>query len=245
MGLTTIRRLGMAMAGLLASSSLALAQQQVVQFYSGTGFYVSRSGDIVTNAHVLPNCSEIYVREAGGKPFSAELVNRNEELDLAIIRSSYKPSRVGALRHQDTVVQPGENVTVIGYPQEFSHSGTLHIEHSQVKSLHGPQGEPRWMQFNDSARQGNSGGPLLDNAGNVVGVVTGKATIYRRNELSAKDEEIDKSDIAITLPVLKSYLQQNGIYFQTKDSLLRISDYLVERQGQGFIVQVLCRLPST
>lgn len=217
------------------------AAQQVLHFSTGTGFYVSRNGHLITNAHVLQQCSNIYVRESGKKPIAATLVAKDEQLDLAIIQATQVPERVGSLRHQDTSVQPGEQVTVIGYPQEHSRSGTLLAIHSKVKALNGPMGEDRWLQFEDAAQQGNSGGPLLDSAGNVVGVVTGKATVYRHNDLSAKDEEVGRSDVAINLPILKAYLQKNGVYFQTRDSLMKISDYLVEREGEQFVVQVMCQ----
>ncbi len=226
-------------ASLLAS--IPALSQQVLHFSTGTGFFVSRNGHIVTNAHVLQQCSNVYIRESGQKPVAARIIHQDDALDLAIVQSSVKPSRVGSLRHQDTSVQPGEKVTVIGYPQEHSKSGTLYAIHSTVKALKGPMGEDRWLQFDDSAQQGNSGGPLLDSAGNVVGVITGKATVYRRNELAAREEEVSHSDVAINLPILKSYLQQHGVYFQTRDSLLKISDYLVQREGQQFVVQVMCQ----
>lgn len=230
---------------LLLSSALLLSTeasaQQILHFSTGTGFYVSRNGHLVTNAHVLQQCSRVFVRESGKKPIAARIISKDDKLDLAIIQATQKPGRISALRHQDTSVQPGEQVTVIGYPKEHSQSGTLYAIHSRVRALTGPMGEDRWLQFEDAAQQGNSGGPLLDASGNVVGVVTGKATVFRRNQLAARDEQVSQSDVAINLPILKRYLQQNGVYFQTRDSLMKISDYLIEREGHQFVVQVMCQ----
>ncbi len=228
--------------GGLVSSGLCLlcAPALAGTYYSGTGFVVSRQGHVVTNAHVLEKCLSTQVRTTDGAFHPARIAAHNPDLDLAILSTPLEISRPARLRHRYTGVQVQEKVMVMGYPQEAAREGKYRVAYSSVRALTGITGESQWLQFEDSVRMGNSGGPLLDYAGNVVGVVTGKATLVKHNAVAARDEVVDSADIAINLDTLRSFLNAHRISYESRDSLMKLSSQNIEASGRDYIVNVLC-----
>ncbi len=216
------------------------APARVTHFSTGTGFFVSRNGHVVTNAHVVPGCLEIQLRTPSGL-IPASLVAAETDKDLALLRTNSRPGFVGKLRWMPELMRPGDRVQMMGYPEEYGERGEAHVSEATIKSLYGPQEESQWLTFTDSARQGNSGGPLLDQAGNVVGVVTAKATLYYSNPNRAGGKSIEKSDVAITVPTLKEFLDRHRVYYTEADSQYLQSDNRIRTVAGRFTVQVLCR----
>lgn len=226
----------------LACAALAYpAEPEAARYFSGTGFVVTRQGEAVTNAHVLENCSATQIRTTRGTVHDATIIARDDALDLALLSTPLRPERPARLRHTQTDVRVKERIMLMGYPQEAAMQGKYAVAFSHVRALSGLQGETDWLQFEDSVRMGNSGGPLLDDAGNVVGVVTGKATLIQRNLLAARDEVVGQSDFAINAATLRRFLDRHRIRYESRDSLMKLSPDQVERIGQEFIVNVLCR----
>lgn len=226
----------------LISSALCLISAPALAgtYYSGTGFVVSRQGHVVTNAHVLEGCLSTQVRTTDGVFHPAKIAAHDPKLDLAILSTPVEISRPARLRHRYTGVQVQEKVMVMGYPQEAAREGKYRVAYSSVRALSGITGESQWLQFEDSVRMGNSGGPLLDYAGNVVGVVTGKATLMKHNAVAARDEVVDSADIAINLDTLRGFLNSHRVSYESRDSLMKLSAQNIESSGRDFIVNVLC-----
>lgn len=226
--------------GFLMAGMQAEAQQRVTHYTSGTGFFVSRNGHVVTNAHVVPGCIDIQLRTPDGM-VPATVVATEEDKDLAILRTNIRPGFVGKLRWMPEQMQPGDRVQMLGYPEEYGQRGEAHISEATIKSLYGPQEESQWLSFTDSARHGNSGGPLLDQAGNVVGVVTAKATLYRSNPYQAGGQSVETTDVAITVPTLKDFLDRHRVFYMEADSQYLQSDNRIRTVAGRFTVQVLCQ----
>lgn len=224
---------------MLASSPL-----YATSYYTGTGFFISRQGQVVTNAHVVEHCVSTQVRTTSGSFYPADILARDEALDLALLATPLSPDRPARLRNEYTGVEVSEQVMVMGYPQEAAQDGQYRMAYSNVRGLQGMKGESNWLQFDDSVKMGNSGGPLLDYAANVVGVVTGKATVTRHNALAARDEVVEQSDFAINLATLRGFLDKNRIHYESRDSLMKLSPTQVESSGRAFVVNVLCQQPE-
>ncbi len=227
----------------ILSSFVLLAQQSYAsrQVTSGTGFFVSNRGHIVTNEHVVKGCGKVLVRGAV-EPQEASVISYDEENDLALLKTSNtSPRRIATLRLNDSRVHVGDNVVIVGYPLNRGVTGEYEIRHAKVTGLDGPMNENKWIQFSDSIAQGNSGGPLLDSSGNVVGVVVGKATLMRSNRVSGKQEVVQKSDLAISLDVLQNFLNMNNIQYKTSASPHVLSTSRIEYKAQDFIVNVHCQ----
>lgn len=206
---------------------------------SGTGFFISNRGHIITNEHVVRGCSEVMIRGSVDKT-TAQVVNVDTYNDLALLQTEQRPPRIAVMRDSRDAMRVGDPVMLIGYPQDRGVSGLYRVNEATIINLQGPLDEPRWIQFSDSAQQGNSGGPLLDSSGNVIGVIVGKARMVGYNEDSGEEVTLRKSDIAISLPVLKNFLHENNVYYRSRDSQAYFDTNRVENQARNYVVNIHC-----
>ncbi len=206
---------------------------------SGTGFFISKAGHIITNEHVVRGCKSVKIRGAVA-PTHAEVIKTDNEIDLALLRTKTIPPRIAPIRSARDEIRIGEKLLVIGYPKKHGQTGISKLTHSKVKGLKGPLGGDQWVQFEDSARQGNSGGPLLDSSGNVIGVVMGKAEIIRTNLANGRQENIGKSDLAISLPYLWDFIEGEQVHTVTLNSALQHGNGYLERMASEYIVNIHC-----
>ncbi|WP_395698561.1 trypsin-like peptidase domain-containing protein [Methylocella sp.] len=173
---------------------------------SGSGFFVNADGYVLTNAHVVEDCGRLRVfrqKEAGQ---DAAVVARDERNDLAALRTSLKPERFAALRGK---IRLGEGVAVFGFPLSTLLASSGNFTLGNVTALAGVVDDSRYLQISAPVQPGNSGGPLLDQAGNVVGVVSSK--------LDALKVAVSIGDLpqnvafAIKATVAQSFLQSAGV----------------------------------
>jgi len=139
----------------------------------GSGFVYDREGDIVTNQHVVDGARSISVRLWNGSTYPAELVGTDRSTDLAVVRVNAPASALEPLRLGDSSeVDVGDSVVAMGSP--FGLEGT--VTSGIVSALHRQMTAPNDFTITDSIQtdaainHGNSGGPLLDNRGRVIGV---------------------------------------------------------------------------
>jgi serine protease Do len=133
---------------------------------SGSGVLWSGDGLIVTNAHVAPG-SQAKVTLWDGREFDAEVATRNRQLDLAALRISAADLEFAAVRNS-AQVRPGEFALAVGNPLGFLGALTTGVIHG-VGPLRG-LGARQWVQSDVRLAPGNSGGPLTDVEGRVVGI---------------------------------------------------------------------------
>ncbi len=141
----------------------------------GSGFIVAPDGTILTNAHVVADASEVTVRLTDRREFTAKVIGVDQRTDVAVIKIDGKnlPTvRVG----DPTKLRPGEWVVAIGSPFGFENSVTAGIVSATSRSLPDGQYTP-FIQTDAAVNPGNSGGPLFNMAGEVVGI---NSQIYSR-----------------------------------------------------------------
>lgn len=214
-------------------------ERKVVHFSSGTGFFVTKSGHIVTNEHVVRGCEQIMVKSPAVE-MSARLLEVDKEYDLALLKSDSFAPAVSTLRISDKRIRKGDELMVMGYPLTSAQTGQYKIAKATVIDVRGPEGEPHWLQFSDAAQKGNSGGPLLDEAGHVIGVVTGKSELRAFDKKAGKEVTLSQSDVAVSLPVLQRFLEKHRIYYQRSPTGVRLTDSYIESRSRDFIVNVQC-----
>jgi len=169
---------------------------------TGTAFVVSEQGHLITNAHVVAGCEGLKV---DGRAVS--LIAADENFDLALIKDTPQGSDSVA-RFSTRPAALNADITVAGYPLTGILSG-LNITRGSVSSLKGPAGDPIRMQISAPVQPGNSGGPAVDAAGHVVGVVVSKLDAKLVAEVIGDIPQ--NVNFAVRGEMAKLFLFQNGV----------------------------------
>lgn len=164
-----------AVVGILALPPTGAAGTEYVSANAGTGFLISENGYLLTNAHVVNGAAKITVTRSNGQTFEARLVAQetgSSDLALLKIEASGLPTvRIG----NSDRVQVGDPVSTIGNPLgELSFSLTTGYVSAGPRQVNTGSVTLTMLQTNAAINKGNSGGPLFDEAGQVIGVVTAK-----------------------------------------------------------------------
>jgi serine protease Do len=144
----------------------------------GSGFLITPDGYIMTNAHVVESASEVTVRTTDRREFVAKVVGVDRRTDVAVIKIDAKDMPTVQLG-DPSKLRPGEWVVAIGSPFGFENSVTSGIVSATSRSINeGPESNlTPFIQTDAAVNPGNSGGPLFNMAGEVVGI---NSQIYSR-----------------------------------------------------------------
>jgi serine protease Do len=135
---------------------------------TGSGFIVSPDGYILTNAHVVSSAETVTVRLTDRREFQAKVVGQDERTDVAVIKidaQSLPVVKIGDPR----LLKPGQWVVAIGSPFNFDNTATAGIVSATARSLPSDNYVP-FIQTDVAVNPGNSGGPLFNTRGEVVGI---------------------------------------------------------------------------
>ena len=148
--------------------------QEAVAASSGSGFILSEDGYIITNAHVVDGATTIEVALFNGDCFPAELVAADSSYDIAVLKIEGKGMPAVSVGDSDTL-KVGEEVVAIGNPLgELTFTMTNGILSALDREINIDGNPQSMLQTNAAINSGNSGGPLFDMDGNVIGVTSAK-----------------------------------------------------------------------
>ena len=137
----------------------------------GSGFIVTKDGQILTNNHVVEGADKITVTLADGKTYKARVLGKDPTFDLAVIKIEPKGNLPTLDLGDSDAVEVGEWVVAIGNPYGFEHSVTAGVISAKNRSIHAEDVNFDGLLQTDAAiNPGNSGGPLLNMDGRVVGI---------------------------------------------------------------------------
>jgi S1-C subfamily serine protease len=203
------------------------------QSYSGSGFYVSQQGYIVTNEHVVKNCEKI---EIGPEKLIASLVKKDSLHDLALLKVYTSNINVAKFRSEPLIL--GEEIVTAGFPYKDILSSGIKITTGIVSSLAGIRNDTKVMQITAPIQPGNSGGPLIDIYGNIVGVIVSK---LNSDFMIRIYKDIPQNvNFAIKGRYVKKFLDDNSIRYSQVSSNQKQDVTTISQSAQGYTVEVNC-----
>jgi S1-C subfamily serine protease len=200
---------------------------------SGSGFFISPDGYIVTNSHVVHGGKELKVFLADGRKLSADLIGDDPDTDLAAIRVSAETELAYLKLADSAAARPGQIAIAIGSPMGFQQTVTAGIVSGLGRSLRGASGRliDNIIQTDAALNPGNSGGPLVNTRGEVIGVNTAiirpaqgicfaiaSNTVRWVVGLLIKDSRIRRSFIGVagqTVPLIRKVARYHHIAQET------------------------------
>ena len=142
----------------------------VIVTRGGSGFLIDTKGYIVTNAHVIKGSSFVNVNNNKGNEFTADIIYRDEARDIAILKindEDYKPLKNLPYAISKNEIDLGEEVFTLGYPRN-----DITYNKGDLSAKTGYNGDSTTFQIQMSANPGNSGGPVFNKNGEVIGVLS-------------------------------------------------------------------------
>jgi serine protease Do len=177
---------------------------------TGTGFFVTPEGDFVTNAHVIEKCEKVLVKTDDGSVVDARRTAMDTANDLALLKISKSPTKPANLRFG---IRLGESIAAFGFPHSDILSTSGNFTLGNITATNGIGDDSRYLQISAPVQSGNSGGPLLDQNGNLVGVVSSKLNALK---VAVQDGDLPQNvNFAIKAAILATFLDSNRITFQT------------------------------
>lgn len=227
-----------------------------VRFSSGSGFFVSKSGHVVTNAHVVNGCSRITVGDNANAQTRVALISTDRRNDLALLKlgslemaSAETKSLIkklgikivplvdhGLLRSKD--VELGESVLVAGFPYGELYSNTIKVTGGMVSAVRGIGDDSAQFQMDAAAQSGNSGGPIYDNSGNIVGVVVAQLNKFKVAKATGSLPE--NVNFGIKASTVKQFLTTNGLPSKWSKRSKKMSTKALAKIAQKQTLMVIC-----
>lgn len=219
------------------SSEQGSSQQASSSEFTGTGFFVAPAY-LLTNNHVIKGCggNPIEVSYPDRKPESAFIAGQDETNDLALLRTELPTLGVASFHFRPRV---GERVATYGFPLSGLLSSSGNFTMGNVTSLAGLNDDTRILQTSAPIQPGNSGGPLLDMSGSVIGVVESELNALAMIKVTSAIPQ--NVNFAIQTPIVVNFLTVKGIpatFAEKERKALDPAD--VADLAKVFTVQVAC-----
>jgi S1-C subfamily serine protease len=205
---------------------------------TGTGFFINRSGELVSNYHVVKQCQHLAANLSNGMRVDVSIVAVSEQNDLALLRTNEPVGSVATFRLPNRPVQLGEEIIAFGYPLHGLLSTQGNLTAGNVTATTGLKDDIRFVQISAPVQPGNSGGPLVDRSGLVVGVVTGKANAIAIANVTGDIPQ--NINFAISASIVVAFLNAYGISFSSSNSELASGAIEIAKLARSFSALILC-----
>lgn len=202
----------------------------------GTGFFVSQAGDILTNHHVIQDCAGITVSAPTGEVAIADVAAKDEINDLALLKTGAQTIDIAAFNRL-VDWQSGAYVTIAGYPVQGLSTLVPVFTTGQITG-HSHAGQSGRVTIRAAVRRGNSGGPVLDDHGLVVGVIFARLDTVK---IFAETRQV-APDVAIAVDQRTAidFLNKNGVTPQVSDVIIKDKPRDLLADTRRFMTRVQC-----
>jgi S1-C subfamily serine protease len=223
---------------------------------TGSGFFVSKLGHIVTNEHVVRQCGSVTVGDNANKQVKASVLETDKRNDLALLRISSTQmasaetkslisklglklvplASEGLFKSDD--VELGEDVLVAGYPYGELFSNSIKVTKGIVSSNKGMGDDRGQFQMDAAVQPGNSGGPIYDENGNIVGVVV--AQLNKLKVAKAIGSMPENVNFGIKASTVRQFLTSAGLPTKWSNRTERKSTKELAQIAKNQTVMVVC-----
>ena len=204
----------------------------------GTGFVVSAAGHIVTNNHVIDGCSELKGNLTGEAAMVLRVVSSDANNDLALLQAPSTATFKELARIRDRSIRSGDSVVAIGFPFHGLLTSDFTVTTGIVSSLSGMRNDSRFLQISAPVQPGNSGGPLFDTTGQIVGVVTAKIPALR---IAAATGSIPENiNFAIKTGALRDFLDNSVVPYQTAEPKGELKTTDIAGNARAYTMLISC-----
>jgi S1-C subfamily serine protease len=201
----------------------------------GSGFFVSKAGHIITNEHVIDGCTAFeIVADNSNKPVT--FLSKDANNDIALLKA--ETSQSVAFFREGRGIRQGDDVAAFGYPLSGLLSDSAKVTNGIVSSLSGMANDMRYVQITAPVQPGNSGGPLLDKSGNVVGLVTSKLDAMKVQKITGDIPQ--NINFAIKASILRSFLETNEVGYEIRTSDHQKEISAIANEAKDFTVKIQC-----
>jgi S1-C subfamily serine protease len=178
----------------------------LIEVSSGTGFFINDQGYFVSNNHVVEICSEVKTKKEG-QTYIANIIAVDQRNDLALGKVNFSDNDYISI--SDVGARLGEEIIVAGFPFQKQLSESIKITKGIISSLSGPGNDYSVFQMDAAVQPGNSGGPIINNQGKLIGVTVAKANSEAfYEETGSLPENIN---FGIKVEMLEPFLKGNNI----------------------------------
>jgi len=197
---------------------------------SGTGFYVSSQGHIITNHHVIDGCRDMKAHSKG-RVLATLQIAADKQNDLALLKIAEAPSHVFALSNDSPY--PLQEVIVAGFPFGDKYSSSLKFTQGIVSSLTGMGNNYSEIQIDAALQQGNSGGPIIDEYGNIIAVAVAKLDAkYMFDNFGIIPEN---TNFGVKASAVRNLMEGNGVLFKLPNTALPSRQELSKQATDGTV----------
>lgn len=204
---------------------------------SGTGFAISSNGIIVTNYHVIEGAKTIKIRGVNSdfnKTYKAKVLVSDKNNDLALIQiDDYSFTSISTIPYtlKTKLANVGESIFALGYPLRAAMGDEIKLTNGIISSKTGFQGDITSYQVSAPVQPGNSGGPLFDSNGNVIGIINAKLTIAENASYAVKTSYLmNLLELLNTPPKLPTYNSLKGKSLAEQVILIKKFVYIIETE---------------
>jgi len=206
--------------------------------HTGTGFVISASGHIITNHHVIDGCiGDIKGNLTGQAASTLRVVNSDPTSDLALLQGPAESFKTFA-RIRDRTIHSGDSIVAIGFPFHGLLSSDFTVTTGIVSSLSGMLNDTSRLQISAAIQPGNSGGPLLDTSGAIVGMVSAKLDALRIARYTGSIPE--NISFAIKTGAIRDFLDNSVVPYETAAPGTELKTADIAANARAYTLLISC-----
>ena len=203
----------------------------------GSGFFISNQGHLLTNNHVVRGCEYMQIKLPDGSQQRGETLFTDSINDLAVVKVNYAPPVIATFPATPSY-RVGDDVLVFGFGLGYELSSSGILTTGTIGALSGYGDDSRFMQITATMQHGNSGGPLSDRMGNVIGINTSgldAVQYYNKHGISAEAANFSVKEL-----VIKTFLKAHSLPFTEINKTQVMSTADIGEQMRLYSVKALC-----